>query len=313
MKIRITPFIIFLVFGLTGCQSVWQAPVPNGEIVYEGEGIYNTSGHLLGFVDPSGENNQIIEPDRQFDKPVWSANGEFLYGLTGATGSYMGFPAYWDLENGRFGVCKRNFHFFEQIQGSGNSANPYEIIVQDVWTVIVIDLANCKQTKTLVDYSTKPGLYSLAGFSYFAANQVLVYGEVVNPDTQQREYRLVSMNVITGIKKILAEGINPAWSPDGSQIAYIGLDGLYVLDVNLAQSSPRQVVALPFINPWEGGSPWSRVTIPSWSPDGKWLVYHRCNTARVCSWEDSKIYKIPSSGGKEETILERGEYPSWRP
>jgi len=308
-----TLLTVSFVLGLASCQSVWQRTVPNGEIVYQGEGIPNSSGHMLGFVQSNGEDNQILEPDRQFAKPVWSADGNILFGLTGSTGSYMGYPAFWDIQNGRFGVCNQNLPYFHQVQGSGNLENPYEVIVQNVWTVVTIDLTSCKQTNTWVDYSTKAGFFSVAGFSYYSASQVLVYGEIENPYDQTREFRLVHKNVLTGTRKVLVEGINPSWSPDGSQIAYIGLDGLYVMDLNNAESTPRQVVDRPFFDPSEGGSPWSLVTTTSWSPDGKWLVYHRCNMAKVCTWEDSQIYKVPSNGGKEELILNRGEYPSWRP
>jgi hypothetical protein len=202
-----------IVVGLAGCGSPWRGPIPDGEIVYQGEGIYNSAGHVLGFVRANGDNNQIIEPDRQFDKAVWSVDGNFLYGLSDSSGSYWGYPAYWDLQNDRFGVCRRNFIEFQQIQGSGNPNNPYEVIVQGSRMIITIDLTHCEQINTLVDSSAKPGhVIDLAGFSYYSATKELVFSEGENLYDQGREYRLVYLNVNTGVREFLAEGISPSWS-----------------------------------------------------------------------------------------------------
>jgi len=253
--------MVLLVVWLVGCGSVWHGSIPDGEIVYQGEGIYNSAGHMLGFVRANGDNNQTIKPDRQFDKAVWSADGNFLYGLSDSSGSYWGYPAYWDHKNDLFGVCRRNFGEFQQIQGSGNPTNPYEVIVQDARTIVTIDLTNCEQTSTLVDYSANYQI-SLAGFSYYSSKQELAIGEVEYLYDQERKYRLVYLNVKTGMREFLAEGISPSISPDGSQIAYIGLDGLYVLDISQVEAISRQIVDIPFFDPVSSDS-WMWATTPS--------------------------------------------------
>jgi len=310
--IKANLFIIFIC--LTGCQSVWQQPIPDNEIIYQGEGVDNSYvfAHKLGFVNASGGNTQKLEINRQFEKPVWSADGQFLYGLSGAHGNYMGYPAYWDLQKGHYGICKRNLPYFGQIQGSGNPENPYEVIVQNIWTIVVIDISHCKQIRTLVDYSDRPGDFSVQGFSYSPTRQALLYGLVVHHDGGTK-YRLMHLDLQTSAQEQLAEGINPSWSPDGTLVAFIGLDGLYVLALDGIEPELKRLVDQPFFDPWSSGSPWEDATVPSWSPDGAWLVYHRCNAVKSCTWEDATIYKIPSDGGQEETILQGGEYPSWRP
>ena len=186
-------FMFFSILFLAGCKSVWQQPLPDTEIIYQGEGTHDTPGHVLGFIQSNGENNQILEINKQFEKPVWSDDGNFIYGLSGSTGSYMGYPAYWDLQKGRYGICNRNLPYFEQIQGFNSSENHYEVVVQDVGIITVIDLARCKKLQTIIDFSSKPGEFSIVGFSYLPARQELLFGLVTNPYTG-RGYSLMYLN-----------------------------------------------------------------------------------------------------------------------
>ena len=302
---------------LSSCQSSWGKPIPHNEIVYQASYYYSKIGlpqYQLGFIQADGENNQIVEIDRKFEKPVWSINGLFLYGLSDGKADYIGYPAYWNLEKGSFKVCNQNLGYFEQIQGLGNVEKPHEVVVQDVWKIIVVDLSNCTKVLTLVDYSDNPGDFWISGFSYSHSTKELVYGLVVNPykdPYRERKYKIMLQDIKNGEQVQLAEGINPAWSPDGSKIAYLGLDGLYVMLPNGTES--KQLLRQPFYDAWRSGSPPNFISFLSWSPDGEWLVYHRCSTEEVCMIEDSNIYKIRMSDASEELILTGGEYPSWRP
>ena len=298
--------LLFLFCGTmiyTGCKSNWEKTIPDGEIVYM------SSYQELGFVQANGENNQTLSLDEYFEKPIWSNSGKFLYGLSGGSSSYGGYPAYWDIENSHFKVCDHDMPYFDQIQGTGKLENPYEVVIQDTWEILVMDLAKCKLTQILLDYSDHPGEYSLAGFSYSTVTNDLVYGLVVNPYTD-REYKIVRIDITSGDQTQLAEGINPAWSPDGTQIAYIGLDGLYVMGSNNAEQ--RRLVNQQFFDAWTSGSPWRITPTPRWSPDGEWIVYHRCDASKDCLVKDAKLYKIRLSDSSEEMNIAGGEYPSWR-
>jgi Tol biopolymer transport system component len=50
---------------------------------------------------------------------------------------------------------------------------------------------------------------------------------------------------------------------------------------------------------------------PEWSPDSKWLVYHRC-VGRTSPISNCTIYKVNIETGIEVKLAEGGMFPSWR-
>lgn len=91
----------------------------------------------------------------------------------------------------------------------------------------------------------------------------------------------------------------PAWSPDGSMIAFnSGLGDIYVIDAD--GSSLRNIV------PAERGC---RGSYPAWSPDGESLAF-----ARSGSCEEG-IFVLPTVGFGRGTLLTQGPdlQPAWSP
>ncbi len=86
-------------------------------------------------------------------------------------------------------------------------------------------------------------------------------------------------DAVTGAKLMNTglEGITlnmPAFSPDGSKLAYVDHTSLalsvYNYDATLKQVSSPVELVIPGNDPALNG-----ITFPSMSPDGKWIVYHR--------------------------------------
>ncbi|HXF90575.1 MAG TPA: hypothetical protein VNJ29_01440 [Candidatus Nitrosotenuis sp.] len=113
------------------------------------------------------------------------------------------------------------------------------------------------------------------------------------------------------------EGDFPAWSLNSKYLAYTGKDGIYVLDVT-SKTQPIQVSG--YINPAGAIHPTYQLINdtpppePAWSPDGKWLVYHRLiREVKGMSLPDYyAIYKLNIETGEEIKIVDGGMYPYWK-
>lgn len=82
------------------------------------------------------------------------------------------------------------------------------------------------------------------------------------------------------------EDLNPAWSPDGSQIAFLRASpaGMEILVIPAEGGPERRIAEIkPVAVPWvQEASTMRRVPGPAWSPDGQWLA-----VADRCSGHDS--------------------------
>jgi hypothetical protein len=201
--------------------------------------------------------------------------------------------------------------YYWQIESTNHPQNPKEVILHNVSEISLMDLRECKETQRLVDLRAADR-YSdeIRGISYYQPTQELLYGLVIDA-YKSKQLQIMHMNLINGEQKPLPlEGINPSWSPDGSRIAYIGKDGLYVASAD--GTNATRLVDHPLFDASSSASLPLNIPIPRWSPGGDWLVYHECKEF-ICKMEDSEIYKVPVTGGQAERILVGGKNPSWRP
>ena len=103
-----------------------------------------------------------------------------------------------------------------------------------------------------------------------------------------------------GVEQVTSDPLSrsadqPAWSPDGSSIAFARGGGISILE--LSSGEARELT--------DDG--WA----PSWSPDGRWIAF-----IRTVEYEESHVWRIPVSGG-EATQLTLDRFfrrsPTWSP
>lgn len=312
-------FKLFLMLGtiliLTGCQSTWRQPFPDAEIVFQGDNLVETANsreYYIGFVDSDGSDSVKIKTGMLFHgltfgdyliKPVWGVDSAQIFALEyGTIQNVMGFAAYW--KQGRVLKYCKNWYLPEQIQGLGSGK---ALINLNRKKVLIVDLAKCKEDRTLVDYSNDSlSILEIFGISYSLNQDILLFGL---ENKSLGTYDLMSMDVTTGETNVLGQGLNPTWSPDGAQIAYVQTDGIYVMNKDGTQARKVLTQNIRFDESFWDVS-WA--PIPSWSPDGEWLVYHRCNEGYSCLIAESSIYKVEVATGKEIKIVDGGIFPDWK-
>lgn len=288
-------------FLLVGCQNIGSQPLPDAEIVYQTD---NPEKGRLGFVKADGSNPVVLNERDYVIRPEWSADGSRIYGMIRIQQPLLfGRPAYRDARGG-FSECPQWFNYY-QVESFADD-NKAQVLIASHKTIDEIDIERCETIKVLVNFLDR-GELVVMGISYLPEKQWLLYGrenQSVYISTQQ----IMKLDLLTGVETKLGEGFNPSWSSDGSQIAYVRADGIYIMDADGEHS--YRILGFPVLN-IEGRS----IVIPpfpKWSPDGKWLVYHRCSGSK-CDWDSFySIYKLEISSGKEQQIVQAGIYPDWK-
>ena len=104
----------------------------------------------------------------------------------------------------------------------------------------------------------------------------------------------------SGVEQVTSDPLSrsaeePAWSPDGSSIAFRKDGGIFVLELSSGEAQELT----------DDG--WA----PSWSPDGRWIAF-----MRTVEFEESHVWKMPVAGG-EATRLTLDRFfrrsPTWSP
>jgi Tol biopolymer transport system component len=124
--------------------------------------------------------------------------------------------------------------------------------------------------------------------------------------TPEYEELITVIDLETQEECIVGKGVVPSWSSDGEWLAYTGADGIYIVRKDGTESQRvleycARCQETPSDIRWNKWPP-----LPEWSPDGKWLVYHREERGKYA------IYRLNLETLEEVLIVEGGLNPDWR-
>ena len=94
--------------------------------------------------------------------------------------------------------------------------------------------------------------------------------------------------------------LDPAWSPDGSKIAFVKNDAIYTIAADGSGTTTQLTTGA------------SQDQKPDWSPDGSTIAFQRFDS-NTGDWD---LYGVPAAGGTAQPILAtiaQEENPSWSP
>ena len=135
--------------------------------------------------------------------------------------------------------------------------------------------------------------------------------------------RMVLVNVDgsqpTIISKFKYDIADPAWSPDGKQVTYVGPSDLndatnpekaeiFQATLNSATMQLENPVRLSFDNLY--------CYDPAWSPDGQWIAYSKGSFVNLFLHINHDIFKTKPDGSKDTLVLQDGKIngvPNWTP
>jgi dipeptidyl aminopeptidase/acylaminoacyl peptidase len=229
--------------------------------------------------------------------PRWSPDGRYLAFLSGrqeGKGAQL-----WLLDR-RGGEAQR----VTQVRGgisdyawSPDSKRIVLVVEEETDTVAAKDTAEKKTPKPIVidRYTFKRDIVGYLG---------------------TKRSNLVLLDVGTKKTESLTRGLTdddePAWSPDGSRIAFVrrrvpeprqieGSD-IYVIEARPG-ATPRRLT--DFAGP-DGGR-------PSWSPDGRWIAFLRGDEPRFSAYHQNKLALVASAGGAARVLTASLDRPVLSP
>jgi hypothetical protein len=318
MRVRL---LILLVIVLICLSCLWSAPqkvdIPHTDLIYQVVSNSEQDDHLssqVGFINADDTGKTSINVlDGYLVRPYMSKSMDGIYYFTPFTPFIDDVGAGINIlsGDGKYIRCRtleedykyHGFVFPVSFQGK----NDLLISTSERIEIINYDSEKCNVIKTLVQVPD-PNHDFILSASPANKSALIIYAESEDLSPSASVDTIKTLDLQTGAeKKILEGGWNPTFSLDDQKIAYSSFDGVYV--ANADGTGPRRLVSLPIPSALESGVI-ARSPYPFWSPDGKWLVYHKC--ADNCqSPLDFAIYKVNVNSGVEDKITDMGLFPVW--
>ena len=136
-----------------------------------------------------------------------------------------------------------------------------------------------------------------------------------------RRSHLYLVNVASGVLETLTTGdwddTLPAWSPDGTKIAFVsgrGGDADRTNDTNVFVVDARAAAEPRALTTWNGPDNRAR---PAWSPDGTSIAYLQGSEPKLFAYSRNTLAVVPAAGGTPKLLTDANtidvESPAWTP
>ena len=199
------------------------------------------------------------------------------------------------------------------MEPAGN-LDDHQILIENAGLeLILFDYVKCEEIIKYVDLeSYDEG--QIVGASLSSDGRSLVYALSSSLEEEDIEYIINIMDTQSMEVRAIGSGVYPSWSPDDQWIAYVGWDGIRMMESDGMHDRLIVEYDSTIDYPLRGMGFMTTSPIPQWSPDGEWLVYHKCTSVtKDCEYiKVFSIFKFELSTGREFLILEGGAYPDWK-
>ncbi len=308
-------YTIWLLGGLvllSGCaKRLWpgEQGFPEREIVFERPSAEDPPDNL-GFIRPDGTGfiTRTVGSGvpGEASMPTWSPDGRFIAFQIQALSNSQRVVSH---EGRLFGKCRKWGWNFERnwVTEEGDLLFVFIDETSKHPSVVLGNPRSCKIHLTLLE-ATDIADGGFIEYPNLSLQGWLALSRVFTEDWPARA-EVIVVEPSSQKVQVVGQGRAPAWSRDGEWLAYTALDGIYIVRKDGSQT--RKVVDLDsrsesYPNTSVGFGWYDSFPAPSWSPDGKWLIYHRVVSVRAA------IYKVNIESGIETEVFQGGVFPDWR-
>jgi Tol biopolymer transport system component len=315
-RVSLAALFIALVLTPSAPASASGPLVLNGRIVFQKQVVLpdGTANRQLWIVDKDGSNLRQLTTSGTDGAPTWSPSGRFLAFFHSIPNISRVPLEVMDMRTGSVRTVAQPCPSgpFDRPAWSPDGA---QLIFTDfcpgwpaIWKV------NADGTGLTEIRVFTGGIISTPSWSPDGSKILFSYQYVVN----RSPFRIFTINPNGGgltrlTQNLHGDAFSPEYSPDGSKIVYEQDGGTGTLGIIVMNADGTDGYAVSHFDGWS-------VLTPSWSPDGRWIVFSSaepaCDGCAGDHW-DLFVTRSDGSGGTRRLTLLPSQvaawYPTWQP